>query len=191
VRINPLRARRERREAELETLDAFRRMRHVLRDDATELDAELTAAPSDVEVETAERRRDEALTALRGATTLEELEPAERLLVDARFHLARSVAQREGIELPERREPCTFDPRHGPAVTDVVWSAGGPASTPVPACRRCAARLANGDMPEVRASLVTAHVIRGTGWQSRVNEAEAMMRAGGDRSGAVGGNFPI
>ena len=67
-----------------------------------------------------------------------------------RFALARVAARLAGEPLPERRTPCFFDPRHGPATTEVLWTRPGRGSRQVPACRQDAARHVAGDEPEVR-----------------------------------------
>ncbi len=49
-------------------------------------------------------------------------------LEDGRFSLAVLEARRTGKEIPARRPPCFFDPRHGPSVADVRWTP--PAARP-------------------------------------------------------------
>ncbi len=41
---------------------------------------------------------------------------------DGRFAVACLHARRAGLPRPERRPPCFFDPRHGPATADVRWA---------------------------------------------------------------------
>ncbi|HEX5565878.1 MAG TPA: hypothetical protein VFY14_02875 [Streptomyces sp.] len=71
-------------------------------------------------------------------------------LEDGRFALAVLEARREGRELPERRPPCFFDPRHGPSVRDVEWSPPGGAPRDVPVCAADATRVDDGLEPAVR-----------------------------------------
>ncbi|WP_167536354.1 hypothetical protein [Streptomyces ficellus] len=69
---------------------------------------------------------------------------------DGRYALAVLTARREGRPLPERRAPCFFDPRHGPADTEVEWAPAGGAAREVPVCAADAARLAEGQDPMTR-----------------------------------------
>ena len=61
------------------------------------------------------RRGERAFASATSASAVHEVEP---LLVDGRFHLACVLARRDGVDLPERREPCFFNPQHGPAADD-------------------------------------------------------------------------
>jgi hypothetical protein len=74
-----------------------------------------------------------------------ELEPAAAALAEGRYELARASALLAGSEPPERRPPCFFDPRHGPAARDVEWS-----SRVVAACEADAERIERGAEPETR-----------------------------------------
>ncbi|MEU5977253.1 hypothetical protein [Streptomyces sp. NPDC047315] len=71
-------------------------------------------------------------------------------LEDGRFSLAVLDARRTGRELPARRPPCFFDPRHGPSVTDADWTPAGGTPRQVPVCAADAARLADGLDPMAR-----------------------------------------
>ncbi|CAM5261990.1 hypothetical protein SAVIM40S_07644 [Streptomyces avidinii] len=55
-----------------------------------------------------------------------------------------------GGEIPARRPPCFFDPRHGPSVADVLWTPSGGASREVPVCGADEARLTRGEDPMSR-----------------------------------------
>ena len=79
------------------------------------------------------------------ARSPEELEPATAALAEGRYELARAWAALEGRDAPERRPPCFFDPRHGPAEREVEWT-----SRVVAACGADAARIARGAEPETR-----------------------------------------
>jgi hypothetical protein len=79
------------------------------------------------------------------ARSPEELEPATAALAEGRYELARARAALEGRDVPERRPPCFFDPRHGPAEREVEW-----ASRVVVACEADAARIEHGAEPETR-----------------------------------------
>ncbi|MFI8309647.1 hypothetical protein ACIGBK_03360 [Streptomyces microflavus] len=71
-------------------------------------------------------------------------------LEDGRYSLAVLEARRTGTAIPARRPPCFFDPRHGPAVTDVLWTPSGGASREVPVCGADEARLSRGEDPMSR-----------------------------------------
>ncbi|MEU1368720.1 hypothetical protein ABZ454_21640 [Streptomyces sp. NPDC005803] len=71
-------------------------------------------------------------------------------LEDGRYSLAVLDARRTGGELPARRPPCFFDPRHGPSVADVRWSPPGGTAREVPVCGADAVRLRNGEDPMSR-----------------------------------------
>jgi hypothetical protein len=86
----------------------------------------------------------------------EDVRPVTEALADGRFSLATLDARRRGAPLPDRRPPCFFDPRHGPAVTDVLWAPPGGAPREVPACAADATRIADGDEPATR-TVTTAY----------------------------------
>ncbi|MDX2406133.1 hypothetical protein NJO91_23795 [Streptomyces microflavus] len=71
-------------------------------------------------------------------------------LEDGRYSLAVLEARRTGKAIPARRPPCFFDPRHGPAVTEVLWTPSGGASREVPVCGADEARLSRGEDPMSR-----------------------------------------
>ena len=60
------------------------------------------------------------------------------------------IALRDGEPLPERREPCFFDPRHGPSMQDVAWTPPGGAERTIAVCAADARRLGAGEEPLVR-----------------------------------------
>lgn len=68
-------------------------------------------------------------------------------LEDGRFSLAVLEARRTGDALPARRPPCFFDPRHGPAVADVLWTPSGGSAREVPVCGADEVRLREGEDP--------------------------------------------
>lgn len=71
-------------------------------------------------------------------------------LEDGRYSLAVLEARRTGTAIPARRPPCFFDPRHGPSVTDVLWTPSGGASREVPVCGADEIRLTRGEDPMSR-----------------------------------------
>ncbi|MFE0642131.1 hypothetical protein ACFW2Y_11065 [Streptomyces sp. NPDC058877] len=79
-----------------------------------------------------------------------EVREVTRALEDGRFSLAVLAARRESRPLPERRPPCFFDPRHGPAVDDRTWTPSGGAPREVPVCAADASRLDDGLDPAAR-----------------------------------------
>lgn len=75
-------------------------------------------------------------------------------LSTGRFALACVQARVAGLPLPERRTPCFFNPQHGPAVTDVMWTPPGRGTRKVPACAQDAARVGAQEQPEIRRVMV-------------------------------------
>ena len=155
------RAVQARREERLEAADAFRTGRRVLDEDLTVLGEQL----AELHVDTLTTELDDPMLAdyrralacyeratllLRDATSAADLTELGSVLADGRFARACLLARRDGEELPVRREPCFFDPRHDPAVTDVPWTPHGGVERQVPVCRADANRLANGQLPLVR-----------------------------------------
>jgi hypothetical protein len=64
--------------------------------------------------------------------------------------LASARARLAGERAPERRPPCLFNPRHGPANRDVAWSPPDGEARLVPCCVADARRLSTGHQPHVR-----------------------------------------
>lgn len=91
-----------------------------------------------------------AKQALADATTADEVLAISETCVAARYHRACVVALRDGEELPQRRDPCFFDPRHGPAHQDVAWTPPGGVPRSIPVCADDARRLAAGEEPITR-----------------------------------------
>jgi hypothetical protein len=153
-----LRARKERR---LAALEEFRQARKLIDEDVTVFGEQL----SDLHIETltTELDRDmradyqraldlyeESKSALRDAEQLDAVLAIEKTLDDGRFRLACVLAARDGVEPPTRRDPCFFNPQHGPAATDVAWTPPGGVERKVPVCRSDANRLAQGEQPAIR-----------------------------------------
>jgi hypothetical protein len=132
--------------------EGLRQARRAVRDDlaylaedARELerrglspDAEAAYASALACYERAERASDRARSPA-------DLEPVAATVAEGRYELARASALLAGREPPERRPPCFFDPRHGPAVREVEWS-----SRVVAACEADARRIDRGAEPETR-----------------------------------------
>ncbi|NYD40881.1 hypothetical protein [Nocardioides panaciterrulae] len=152
------RARQERR---LAALEEFRQARKLIEEDVTVFGEQLT----DLHVETLTTELDQAMredyqraldlyerskTGLRDAQETSEVTAVEDVLHDGRFHLACVLARRDGEALPERREPCFFNPQHGPSVQDVAWTPPGGVEREVPVCRSDLRRITGGEDPEIR-----------------------------------------
>ena len=75
-----------------------------------------------------------------------------------RYALACVQARLAGLPTPELRTPCFFNPQHGPSVRDVRWTQPGRGTRTVPACAQDAARVTNGELPEIRQVRVGAHL---------------------------------
>lgn len=153
--------RRRRREEELAATDRWRVARRIMDEDVTVLGEQVAGLHVDTladDLDPAARdhyRRalehyDQARARLAASTTAEEVVAVEQLTADARFHRAAVLALRDGEPLPQRREPCFFDPRHGPAVEDVEWAPPGGVARTVAVCATDARRLAGDEQPEVR-----------------------------------------
>jgi len=150
--------RRRRREAELAEKDRWRVARKLMDEDVTVLGEQLAELHVDTiadELDPVARdhyRRalehyDQAKHLLSASSTAEDVLAVEQVVADSRFHRAAVVAVRDGEPLPQRREPCFFDPRHGPAMQDVEWAPPGGTSRAVAVCAADARRLAAGEAP--------------------------------------------
>ena len=154
-RLKTLRSTRRERAEQLEVV------RRLAEEDVTEYGEQLQHLGDDLggqelDVET---RRDyqHALDAYEKAKwvaprlgDVEEISSLTDLLADGRYDMACVRARVAGEQLPERRVPCFFNPRHGPSYGDVLWTTGRLGTRRVPACQQCAARLASREKPEVR-----------------------------------------
>lgn len=156
-----LRRRRERRREAREVED----LRRAALDDLVALGDDVRAIDLDVEMpgadprarehlgralelyERAERRHDRARRP-------EDFEPIGAEVEEGRFHLQAATAILAGLDPPERRSPCFFDPRHGPSTRDVAWAPAGGSPRPVPACEADALRVEEGVDPAAREVLV-------------------------------------
>jgi hypothetical protein len=64
--------------------------------------------------------------------------------------MAVAEAAVEGRPAPARRDPCFFDPRHGPSTRDVLWAPPNGSPRKVPACEADAQRVERGLEPQTR-----------------------------------------
>lgn len=153
-----------RKERRLVALEELRQVRHLVNEDVTvfgeqlaDLHVETLATELDEDMRRDYQRAldlyDEAKLSLTHATAAEEVAAVRAInpvLDDGRFHLACVLARRDGVDLPQRREPCFFNPQHGPAVADLPWTPPGGVEREVPVCRSDKRRLDGGEDPEIR-----------------------------------------
>lgn len=150
--------RRRRREEELAAKDRWRVARRLMDEDVTvlgeqlgELHVDTLADDLDAVARDHYRRAlehyEQAAQLLAASETAEDVVAVEQVVADARYHRAAVLAVRDGAPLPERREPCFFDPRHGPSRQDVQWAPPGGTPRSVPVCAADARRLAAGETP--------------------------------------------
>ncbi len=155
------RRRRDRQQRELDELDAFRHVRRAAGEDVTRFGEELSDLHFDTlgtdldEATRADYQRaldayEDAKGALVRSATAQDVTGVTRTLADGRFSHACVLAAQSGTGRPQRRDPCFFDPAHGPASRDVEWAPPGGVAREIPVCFRDAERLACGDQPEVR-----------------------------------------
>lgn len=153
--------RRRRREEELAAKDRWRTARRLVDEDVTVLGEQLTELHVDTLADDLDpvardhyRRAlehyDQAAHLLAASTSAEDVLAVEQIVADARYHRAAVLAVRDGEPLPERREPCLSDPRHGPSMQDVEWAAPGGAARTIAVCAADARRLSAGEEPLVR-----------------------------------------
>ncbi|MFD7157125.1 hypothetical protein ACFV9C_21185 [Kribbella sp. NPDC059898] len=138
--------------------EELRHVRVMAEEDVVRFGEELTRLGEDAPLD-AEARHDfqAALDAYETAERLvdrlnsfEAISAVVDTLTDGRYALACVRARVAGEPLPERRTPCFFNPQHGPAAVDVVWTPSAGPTRRVPACAQDAARVQAGEDPPVR-----------------------------------------
>lgn len=155
------RALSQRKQRELDALEAFRVNRKIADEDVTvfgEQVAELHVDTLATELDPAMREDyqaaldayERAKAQLGAATSVADVAAVTKALEDGRFSRACVLARRDGDELPRRREPCFFNPQHGPAVTDKTWTPPNGVAREIAVCGTDARRLEAGHAPEVR-----------------------------------------
>jgi len=153
--------RRRRREEALAAKDRWRTARKLLDEDITllgeqvaELHVDTLADDLDPAARDHYRRAvehyDQAKHLLSVSGTAEDVIALEQVVADARYHRAAVIALRDGQPLPERRDPCFFNPQHGPSMQDVEWTPPGGTARTISVCAADARRLRDGDEPLVR-----------------------------------------
>jgi len=160
---NPLRARRERREAELLERESFRVARRAAREDVTVLGEEIAALTPDAEglgaregAQAGEHHRfaldlyEQAKQQVEAAQAARDVDLATETLERGYWEIAAVKALVTGEPLPERRGPCYFNPQHGPAAATIDWSPPGGTSRRVEVCRGDELRLVEGLAPRIR-----------------------------------------
>jgi hypothetical protein len=151
----------QRRQRELDELEAFRVNRKVADEDVTvfgeqvaELHVDTLATGLDPamrdDYQLALDSYEQAKQRLREATSVADVAGVTAALDDGRFARACVLARRDGVDLPQRREPCFFNPQHGPAVTDKTWAPPNGVAREIAVCGSDARRLEAGQEPEVR-----------------------------------------
>ena len=152
---------RKRRELELAAKDRWRTARRIMDEDVTVLGEQLAELHVDTLADDLDpvahdhyRRAlehyEQAGHLLASSETAEDVLAVEQVVADSRYHRAAVLAVRDGLPLPERREPCFFDPRHGPSMQDVEWSPPGGVERTIAVCAADSRRLAAGEEPLTR-----------------------------------------
>ena len=160
-----------RREQRLAEREEFRQLRRVVAEDVTVFGEQLVGLHEETlttELDDAMRedyqraldRYEDGKASLKAAQDATAVTAIEQVLNDGRFHLACVLARRDGEPLPERREPCFFNPQHGPGVTDVSWAPRDGVARLIPVCGADARRLEQGIDPDVRLIRVGDRYVR-------------------------------
>ena len=178
---NPLRARRERREAHLVEREAFRAARRLAREDVLVLGEQVAALALDPDAghEVREHHRfalegyERATRLLDAADCAADVDALDEVLQAARWELAAVRALESGEPVPDRRGPCFFNPQHGPAVVVLDWTPPGGTSRPVEVCRNDELRLRTGADPDHREVRVGDRVV--PWWQAPAPAVLAAM----------------
>src|SRR5690625_587085 len=86
----------------------------------------------------------------------DDIKHVTEILEACRYAMACVQARVAGEDLPSRRPPCFFDPRHGMATEDVAYTPPGGTERDVPACALDAERVRAGAEPDIRKVMVGA-----------------------------------
>lgn len=169
--------RRNRKRKEAEEQAALDKLRVVVDEDITaygetldRLDFHPSEAGADdtmrADYERALDSYEDAKSRMAGARHPSDVRGVTQALEDGRYSLAVLEARRGGDTLPARRPPCFFDPRHGPSVTDVLWTPSGGAARDVPVCAADETRLREGQDPMTRTVDVGEGSLRRPYWEA-------------------------
>ncbi len=153
--------RRRKREEDLAAKDRWRTARKLMDEDVTVLgeqvaELHLDTLGDDLDPTAHDHYRralenyDQAKQLLATSETAEHVVAVEQVVADARYHRAAVLAVIAGEPIPERREPCFFNPQHGPSMQDVEWTPPGGTARTISVCAADVRRLAAGDEPLVR-----------------------------------------
>ncbi|WP_267244666.1 hypothetical protein [Streptomyces sp. PR69] len=153
--------RRNRRRKAEEERAALEKLRVVVDEDITSYGEELDRLdfhPSEkgaddtmrADYERALDSYDKAKSLMGAAEHPHDVKAVTQELAEGRYSLAVLDARRTGEPVPDRRPPCFFDPRHGPAAVDAMWSPSGGSPRQIPVCAADAARLEDGREPMAR-----------------------------------------
>ena len=140
-------------------------VRASAQDDLVALGDDIRALDVDIQMpgvgDEAKQRYEQALQAYQRASEIfdrakepDDLAPVSQTLEEGRYAMACAKALLDGKPLPERRPPCFFDPRHGPATEEVEWAPPAGAPRMVPACAADALRVKEGFEPHGRQVMV-------------------------------------
>lgn len=132
-------------------------LRAPLNEEVIELSTSVSALPADGGSADVDQRTRRVLDLVEQARhrldAMQSAEVAEEItarLADARYELGAIAALRAGRPVPEKTEPCFFDPRHGPSVDEHPFAPEDGAERPVPVCVTCRALLEADRRPEIR-----------------------------------------
>ena len=129
--------------ARLAEADAVSFGEELARLDARVADAELDAETR-VDYQNALDAYESALRVADRLETIDQVSGVVDALAAGRYSAACVQARVDGAPLPTFSTPCFFDPRHGPAATEVLWTARGRGTRKVPACAQDAERQQRG-----------------------------------------------
>jgi hypothetical protein len=123
----------------------------ALADDVQRLETRVQGnAPAQAAYDRAIQSYGNASQAFDRARTPKEMSTVAQALEDGRYQMAAAEAAVEGRPAPARRDPCFFDPRHGPSTRDVLWAPPNGSPRKVPACEADAQRVERGLEPQTR-----------------------------------------
>jgi hypothetical protein len=86
---------------------------------------------------------------LRGLASADQIGKVSEAMGSGWYAMACVRARLAGAPIPERRVPCFFNPQHGPATREVVFTQARRGTHTVPACRQDAERVEAGQAPDV------------------------------------------
>jgi hypothetical protein len=150
--------RRSQHREEVAELDSIRRLADedvtYLGEQLQHLDAQVQGRPLDQSAQVDYQAALDAYEAARREVPRihrpEDVSTVTDTLSAGRYALACVQARVAGTPLPEPREPCFFNPQHGPSTVNVMWTPPGRGTRSVPACAQDAARVAAHEPPEIR-----------------------------------------